>query len=92
MSNNNSLLRVVISIYLQDEEVCKDSVYGQFRKMCDLFFDVDFNDLVNGYKIVLRSQLFEDQFQIFDFSYLEILLVISNLVKIFLLEDEFNQN
>lgn len=81
MSKNNSLLRVVIGFYLQDEDICKDSVYGQFRKMCDLFFDVDFNDLVKGYKIVLRSQLFEDQFLIFGFIFLEILLVISDLVQ-----------
>lgn len=92
MSNKNSSSRAVTSFHSQDEEVCKDSAYGQPRKMCDSSPDVDFNDSVNGHKIALRSQPFEDQFQISDSSHPEIPLVTSNLVKTSLSEDEFNQN
>lgn len=92
MSKNNSSSRAVTSFHSQDEEVCKDSAYGQPRKMCDSSPDVDFNDSVNGHKIALRSQPFEDQFQISDSSHPEIPLVTSNLVKTSLSEDEFNQN
>lgn len=92
MSNNNSSSRTVTGFHSQDEEICKDSAYRQPRKMCFSSPDVAFNDSVKGHKIALRSQPFEDQFQISDASPPEISLVSSDSMKTPLSENELNLN